>query len=220
MTSNDTVHDDEVATLRERMFEKSVLNILEPFDPENQLPLSHDGMAYLVDSESERLGLTTSLGWKVYTADTDAIDRLCADIEDALDKRDELRRNGKTQIVGSGKAISDEFVKLVIVFITRALKVHGVNVPDAFDSLVRRQLFSENANLASHYKSQLFRLRIATVVAKLPTHGKRTSMRNVAKILEVNASSIMRAIDEPWSEYVDKITKRELERKRARQKTK
>jgi hypothetical protein len=153
----------------------------------------HDFEPRAIAAELQRLGIDPRLVDSALDGDEwddgRNIDRLVLRIMECLIQRDQIEKSGSVHVQSRGIAISDSLVDFLIVAMLETMED---SIPASLILLIRERLCGANPDLhQEHLQAQRRREAVAIAAVKFP-NGK-VSIRKIAKMFNVQPSTISRA---------------------------
>lgn len=143
--------------------------------------------------------LIHELGFDIYDilgvldAHQQAISAVCLHLLDLIIERERMLRLGETQVVGRGEAIGDGLVNHFIGMILDSLDWNGdLEIPRDLIVLIRHQLGTVDSEIEKKQWAHGSRYTAIMIGHHLVENGREPSYRNVADILNVSATTVMR----------------------------
>jgi len=162
---------------------------------EIEVAIAH-GLEWLFKNENtlNQLGIEPSMYASALDADPQAISEFSLKLLELIIKREDAESSGETHVVGRGKAISNSMINYFINTMLDALSWNdNLYIPRDLIVLIRHQLGGDVDNaMAKRQKSKELQSHAYVVGAQLLEQGIKPSIRKVASILNVNASTISR----------------------------
>lgn len=179
---------------------KKYLELREEF-PEVEIEIAiHGGIDWLIDfsHELEQIEIDRDDFVSCLDADPNSISKYSLHLLKMLSNKQQTEQEGATHLVSRGLAVSDSFVNHLIVVMLDALSWNDeLHVPRELIVLIRHQL-GAGPDSSWYRKSKSKDLRRASihVALALKEMGEEVSLRAVAKLLDVNVSTISRMFPE------------------------
>lgn len=166
------------------------------------------GLEWCLNNEARIIGLGINFDDVVGALDADAtcISRLSLKLMELILDRDQKTRAGQTQVVGRGEAISDSLLHYLISMMLDAYSSNNqLDISRDLIVLIKHQ-FRVHASVEETQMNVKVQMHSAAwIAAQLKIEGQSGSMRQVAKILHVQPSTVLRWFsDRSFEEEVEK----------------
>jgi len=140
-------------------------------------------------------------------ADPDSISEFSLILMERLIERNDAEKEGKTHLASRGEAISDSQVNYLINMMLDSLDWNDdLFIPRDLIVLIRNQIGGgKDSAIAKRLKSHELEENAEFIGAQLLERGETVSLRKVASILQVNASTISRMY--PGNTLIERSTK-------------
>jgi hypothetical protein len=137
-------------------------------------------------------------------ADEAALSEVSLRLLELIIERRELSADGVTHAVGRGEAISDSLVNYIISIMLDALDWTGdMTLPRDLLVLVRHQIGGDKSKHEHTPRQRHERHRAISIAVQLRARGEKGSVRQVAKVLQVEPSTVSRWFeDQPFEDAV------------------
>jgi DNA-binding CsgD family transcriptional regulator len=126
-------------------------------------------------------------------ANEEAISKLSLHLLDKIVDRSRLEKSGETHVMSRGVAISDSLVNYLIAAMLDALSWNDdLYIPRDLLVLTRYQILGDGPAQLKQLESHQLEHRIAYIGAQILEQGRQVTTREIAKILNINASTVSR----------------------------
>jgi hypothetical protein len=126
-------------------------------------------------------------------ANVEAISKMSLHLLDKLVDRSRLEKSGETHVMSRGVAISDSLVNYLIAVMLDALSWNDdLYIPRDLLVLTRYQILGEEPAQLKQLESHRLEHDIAYIGAQILEYGRQVTTREIAKILNINASTVSR----------------------------
>ena len=156
-----------------------------------------DGLDWLFNDDNQQLleglDILPQLVAKTLDADPASISELCLRLMERLIERDEKQDSGKTHLVSRGEAISDSLVNYLINMMLDNLEWNDeLYIPRDLIVLIRYQTGGEISDQAKKLAIRDRKFNAVWIALQLSEQGKTPSYREIARVLGVNPTTVMR----------------------------
>ena len=126
-------------------------------------------------------------------ADEEAISKLSLHLLEKIVERSRLGKSGETQIMSRGIGISDSLVNYLAAVMLDALSWNDrLYLPRDLLVLLRYQIIGDEPAQLKQLESHRLEHSIAYTGAQILEYGRQVTTREIAKILNINASTVSR----------------------------
>jgi hypothetical protein len=148
---------------------------------------------FALEPELKQHGIDATLVAGALDADPKDVDGLCLQLLEALNDRRRRESQGETALQARNEAIPDSLIDYLVTFILEAMKSNGKEfVPGSLVMLLRERLLGPNPAYHKAYEKQQRRKDAAFLAAQLLLRGEECSVRGVAKIMDIEPSTVSR----------------------------
>jgi len=170
-------------------------------NPDNEIEVAvTGGLDWLLANDQLLLDNGIQPRWVAGALDSDhdSISRISLALLQKLADRKQMIGEGKTHLASRGEAISDSFVNYLIAIMLDGMSWNDcLEIPRDLIILIRFQLLgTEEPAMKKRQQMHDFRSNVVSIAASFIERGEKISMRNIAKILKVNVSTISRLFSE------------------------
>jgi hypothetical protein len=161
------------------------------------------------DERLQELGIPTRDVVRSLDADEAAASRLSLRLIELLVERRARESSGETHLVGRGEAVSDSLINYLIAMMLDALDWNdNMTIPRDLIVLIKHQL---GADVSAEAKGQEVKHRRETAqwgAARLRAQGEAGSLRQIASMMRVSPSTVLRWFAETsFEEEVESVRK-------------
>jgi hypothetical protein len=151
--------------------------------------------AFQLQAEMEKWGIPIKTYLGVLDGDFELIDKHCLCILEALAKREKLNSHA----VGAGLAVGDALVNFLCAGVLEAIAYYSLPMPDSYQILLKYRLKLFDNEIRDERLMKHRRVIIAKLIAETPG----ASIRSIARMTGLNASTISRWMaDEDFNRWV------------------
>jgi hypothetical protein len=126
-------------------------------------------------------------------ANEEAISKLSLHLLEKIVERSRLEKSGETHVMSRGVAISDSLVNYISAVMLDALSWNDdLYIPRDLLVLLRYQIIGDEPSQLKQLEAHLLEDRIAYIGAQILEYGGQVTTREIAKILNINASTVSR----------------------------
>ena len=139
--ARDVIRESELEELRAAIF-TGLLGKYVGWKRDESLPLSSLELAFIIDREAKEYGLPEGLAKEIQIGNQDAFISFCVHLDGAVCKREFLKKSGEPHVVSRKLAVSDEYLKISVTFLSEALVNHAgfLFATKSYARLVRRSM--------------------------------------------------------------------------------
>lgn len=159
-------------------------------------------VAFQYENEFKNFGITVEYYLGTLDGVESEIDNLCMEILMAISERRKAV-NQKAYVVADGIVIGDAFIDFLIGVIIESISSYELAVPNSYQVLLKVRLGLYDGKIKKEIALQGKKNYIAHFIALNPNF----SMREVAKIMNVNVSTISRWHQEPHFQWFIEMVK-------------
>lgn len=195
---SDKIIESELEALRLKIFHDASSEWMQPefeYSTPLDVPLSELHMMLIFYKDEQHFAV--SPGFHVSEMTQNEFDSFCIAALVALDRRDELKASGEKHVISRKKVISDEYLGVLLTFLTRCLVERSENLKatQSFARLVSRVLPGQNSTLFRRSESERTKFRALHVGMMLHLLGRNPSLRNIALILGISHTTVYRSME-------------------------
>lgn len=151
---------------------------------------------FAMQAELERWGIQPLLVAGVLDADREAIEQLSLKLLDLMLERQKLEEVGETHVQARGLAIPDRLIDYLIVVMFEAMECNNeAHAVGSLNFLIRERLGGANMALHQAYLKKRKKDEVVSVLATARRQGKDVSIRQIAKWMKIQPSSITRLFE-------------------------
>lgn len=145
-----------------------------------------------IESELRQYDIDPSIFSDVLDGNDHQIDELCLRLMEKLVERQALEESGKSHVQTTGKAIPDSLIDYLAISMLEACEAHDLSPPPALVVLIRERLGGPNP--ARHKQNLIDKNRKQAIwmAAQRRLSGKSISVRQIAKKMGLEASTVSR----------------------------
>jgi hypothetical protein len=131
--------------------------------------------------------------WFALDANEEAISKLSLHLLEKIVDRTRLEKSGETHVMSRGIGISDSLVNYLTAVMLDALSWNDdLYLPRDLLVLLRYQIIGEEPTQLKQLESDRLEDQIAYIGAQILEYGRQVTTREIAKILNINASTVSR----------------------------